>query len=139
MHEVSIIFSIVILYFILVNGKTHNDCGVLVKSSCEDTITTKWNRKNVGKNLKSWFESLRPGNKSNCFQNKRLQMERQSRVIRYIANFDCNLNHSIGPAWQTAGTISRSQFRDGFLYGIQNMDAEMTGILVYLVNQKCLT
>ena len=131
MHEVSIIFRIVILSFVLINGNTQNNCGVLVKSICEDTITTKWNHKDVSKNLKSWFESLKPGNKSNCFQNKRLQMERQSRVIRYIANFDCNENHSIGPVWQTAGTISRSQFQDGFLYGNENMEAKMTGMLIY--------
>ena len=127
MYEVSIIFSIVTLHFILINGNPQNNCGVLVKSSCEDTITTKWNKRNVGKNLKSWFESLKPGNKSNCFQNKRLQMERQSRVIRYISNFDCNENHSIGPVWQTAGTISRTQFQDGFLYGNENMEAKITG------------
>ena len=95
MYEVSIIFSIVTLHFILINGNPQNNCGVLVKSSCEDTIATKWNRRNVAKNLKSWFESLKPGNKSNCFQNKRLQMERQSRVIRYISNYDCNVNHSV--------------------------------------------
>ena len=68
-------------------------------------------------------------------------MERQSRVIRYMSNFDCNENHSIGPVWQTAGTISWSQFQDGFLYGNENMEAKMTGIIVYfpiLVNQNCL-
>ena len=131
MYEVSIIFSLLILHSILVHGQPQNNCGVLVKSSCEDTVTTKWNHKDVSKNLKSWFESLKPGNKSNCFQNKRLQMERQSRVIRFISNFDCDVNHSIGPVWQTAGTISRSQFQDGFLYGNDNKEAKMTGMWIY--------
>ena len=54
-------------------------------------------------------------------------MERKTRVIRYIANFECNTNHSIGPVWQTAGMISRHQFRDGFLYGIENHEEKMTG------------
>ena len=62
-------------------------------------------------------------------------MERKTRVIRYIANFECNTNHSIGLVWQTAGMISRHQFRDGFIYGIENPEKKMTG-KIFLLTTK---
>ena len=92
--------------------------------------------KNVGNNLKAWLKSIKPGNKNDSFLSKKLIMERKTRVIRYIANFECNTNHSIGLVWQTAGMISRHQFRDGFLYGIENHEGKMTGRNILYSEQK---
>lgn len=130
MYGVSFIFTFIVVFVVIINGTTEKNCGVLVKSLCKDNVTSKWNTKNVGYSLKSWFDSMEPGKKSNCFLNKRLVMERRSRSIRYISNFDCLTNHSIGPVWKTAGTISRKQFNDGFLYGHESKEGTLTGSFI---------
>ena len=127
MYGGNLLFVVITLFVVIVNGVIENNCGVLVRSLCEDNVTSKWNTKNVGNSLKSWFDSMKPGSKSSCLLNKRLVMERKSRSIRYIANLDCIKNHSIGIVWKTAGTISRKQFNDGFLYGHENEDGKMSG------------
>ena len=136
MLRLILILKCILFLLILVDDSSENNCGVLVKSLCDDTISTKWNTKDLGNNLRAWFESMKPGNEEDSFLDKKLIMERKTRAIRYIANFDCNTNHSIGPVWRTAGMISKHQFRDGFLYGIENHEGKMTGKNILHLIQK---
>ena len=128
--------SLLLFYINVCNGYNNDNksqCGgVLVKSLCDDNVTTKWNNKNVDIELKLWINSLKQGDKTNSFLKKKLLMERKSRIIRYISNINCVTNRSKGIVWQTAGAVSANQFHDGFLYGKEDKAGNMTGFIYYI-------
>ena len=116
------------------NNNQNTNCGVFMKSSCSDTINTRWNKKNIGNELKLWLKgiqklhSLEIGERVNFSLRKKVYQEPDSKIIRRIGNVDCLTKNTVGPVWRTAGTISKDQFHDGFLYGIEDETGSMTGI-----------
>ena len=124
------------IYSSFVSGNNGNvdNCGVLVKSSCSDNLTTKWNKNNIGMELKLWIKgiqivtSVEEGDKQNFNLRKIVFQENESKMIRDIINLNCLINKStVGPIWQTAGTASNDQFHDGFLYGMEDKTGSITG------------
>ena len=125
----------------------NDDCGTLVRSTCSDNLTTKWNKMSVGHTLKHWIKSLakitmKHGyNKEHIFLNKKMKQFRikdnTRSGIHYIANFDCETQRSIGPTWMKPSIYSTDPLNDGFLYGIEDENGEMTGDLIrFSSNQK---
>ena len=110
-------------------------CGAIVRSTCTDDFTSKWNRKNVGKNLKLWMDriepilTLTPSDKRYHYLSKNLLKGHENKFVRYIANKDCRNKKSYGPTWRIADPQPRMahQFHDGFLYGIEAENGSMTG------------
>ena len=113
------------------------NCGFFVQSLCEDGLTTEWNKKNIGIQLKSWVKSIKKLT-SEEMKNKPRSISRMgvwegkgwdnSTIIRGISNLDCVAKKTIGASWQSAGTSSKDQFHDGFLYGIKDEKGSMTGV-----------
>ena len=114
------------------------NCGALVRSTCSDKTTTKWNSKSVGQSLKKWIESvskitsMTESDKEHIFLRKiakefELKDNTGSRV-QYITNVDCKTKKSVGPTWMKPSTYSQNLLHDGFLYGMENENGEMTGL-----------
>ena len=120
-------------------GKNPLGCGDLIKSTCHDNITTKWNHKNISNILKEWIESIQRRPESNKFGMndfdtssliyKKLKKDYVTQKVQYIGNLDCSTKRSIGPIWKTPpNTVTRkSQFHNGFLYGLEDEHARLTG------------
>ena len=113
------------------------NCGSLIRSTCNDIETTKWNRKNVTFHLKEWFRSIdiidrglqtQESHKKN-FLAKKFRRDFDFPRITYISNFDCNGKKTIGPVWKTPmGTlIKKMQFHNGFLYGLEDSNGRLSG------------
>ena len=122
---------------------TKFNCGSLVKSTCTDDMTTKWNKNDIGKHLRTWMQgivkltSLKVGEEKYFFLRK--TVKQKSNIVRYIANVDCLNKSSFGPTWRTAGEISNNQFHDGFLYGVEDTHGMLTGLLSILtLNQHLI-
>ena len=123
--------------------KSQSNCGTLSRSTCTDANTTEWNKESVGKSLKKWILSINKirsmplKEKDTYFLRKTvLQFEPTSRLVtshgtrsgvQYIANKDCTRKRHIGPTWRKMSNVSGTQFHDGFLYGIEDGDGELTG------------
>ena len=113
-----------------VNYKETEACGVLIKSSCSDDVTTKWNKKHIGNELKIWMkgiEQLRGKGDKRLYLRKIVYKESESNLVNHIGNLNCSTNKRLGKVWQQAGTISNEQFQDGFLYGTSDKNGLMTG------------
>ena len=113
------------------------NCGSLIKSTCNDVETTKWNRKNVTFHIKEWFKSIdiidrglqtQESHKKH-FLAKKFRRDFDFPRITYIGNFDCNGKKTIGPVWKTPiGTlIKKMQFHNGFLYGLEDSNGKLSG------------
>lgn len=112
------------------------NCGTVIRSSCPDKETLHWNRRNVGKNLKMWFESIEKVlsvkkadlEYYNTFTRKRVVQDEETKVIKYISNLDCANGKEYGPIWKTGGEgRSDNQFHDGFLYRMNGKYGNCTG------------
>ena len=117
------------------------NCGTLSRSTCTDANTTNWNKDSIGENLKEWIlsiskiRSLTKNEKETFFLRKTIlqletagkKVEGTSSPIQYIANRDCTQNIHIGPTWRKGSVVSGTQFHDGFLYGLEDGDRELTG------------
>ena len=120
-----------------VDKERNQNCGSFVHSSCEDSLSVEWNKKNIGMELKSWIKSIKKLT-SEEIQNNAHSTSRKgiweakgwdnSTIIRGISNLDCVAKKTVGVSWQSAGTSSKDQFHDGFLYGIKNEKGSMTGL-----------
>ena len=133
------LFISIVLFCVIIfcNSKSTLDCGVLVKSTCNDKETTTWNRKNISQNLKEWIRSLiriremTDTVSKNFFLRKKLRKDYASQRVTYISNMNCLNKTSIRPIWKTPGnldTLNRKlQFDNGFLYGIEDKDGKLTG------------
>ena len=115
---------------------SHN-CGTVIKSSCPDKGISKWNRKNVAGDLKAWFKSVEKVlsvresdlEHYSTFDRRRVVQDEETKVIKYIGNFDCANKKAIGPTWKIGGQgRSRNQFHDGFLYGMHDENRNFTGM-----------
>ena len=111
-------------------------CGALVRSTCTDDYTSEWNSKNVGKSLKLWFdrieniEKITPAEKVYHFISKILVLGKNSNLVKYIGNKNCENKKSHGPVWKLASPLPHmlDQFHDGFLYGTEAENGTMTGM-----------
>ena len=78
-------------------------CGALVRSTCTDDYTSEWNSKNVGKSLKLWFnrieniEKITPAEKVYHFISKTLVLGRNTNLVKYIGNKNCETKKTQGP------------------------------------------
>ena len=135
-------FALIILWvFTYPSGpgvkRQHNRiCGALVRSTCTDDYSSEWNSRNIGKNLKQWFnrieniEKITPAEKVYHFISKKLVLGKNSNLVKYIANKNCENKKSDGPVWQLAASLPHmlDQFHDGFLYGREAKNGTMTGM-----------
>ena len=120
-------------------GKNPLRCGDPIKSTCHDNITTKWNHKNISNILKEWIGSIERRSGRNKFGmndfdtrssiGKKLRKDYMTQNVQFIGNLDCSTNRSIGPIWKTPpDTVTRkSQFHNGFLYGLEDESSRLTG------------
>lgn len=137
--DLSTIFVLYLISIFLTYCKCEDslNCGAIVKSTCKDDITTKWNRNDVSKGLKTWMNgivmltSMKEGEQKHF--NLRKTVKQESNIVRYIGNVNCTLKTSFGPTWRTAGEISKDQFHDGFLYGVEDENGTLTGLLLIIV------
>ena len=120
-------------------GKNPLRCGDPIKSTCHDNITTKWNHKNISNILKEWIESIERQSERNKFGmnnfdtrtsiSKKVRKDYMTQNVQYIGNLDCSTKRSIGPIWKTpTNTVTKkSQFHNGFLYGLEDENSRLTG------------
>ena len=114
-------------------------CGWAVKSNCDDYITTKWNSKAIGKNLRNWFRSISRISSEDISQpylRKTLLMFDERNIVsnqkigtgaQFVGNIDCSSLKHVGPTWRKPSMFSMMQFHDGFLYGTEDIDGELSG------------
>ena len=135
MARVSLIFVFNSLLFVTIFSQSESspNCGVLIKSTCTDHVTSKWNKHNVAHHLKSWvtqiekLTSLKKTELKHFFLRKKVLLDPSTKIIRYIGNVNCLNKNTFGPIWKTAGT-NNHQFHDGFLYGREDEEGKVTGI-----------
>ena len=136
LQRLSLVLIIVKLFLTSLNYcncKESLNCGSFVRSTCTDDVTTEWNKHSIGKNLKSWITSISKITPTNphFFLPKALfnfQDKRKKEIIKFIANKDCLADRTYGPTWRKPSIFSSTQFHDGFLYGIEDENGELTGI-----------
>ena len=103
-----------------------------------DDYTSKWNRNEIGYNLKTWINQiealtyLKEADTKHYYLRKTVWQERipdwNRTVVRYIANIDCRNERTVGKLWKTAGRVSNHQFADGFLYGEEDEEGTLSGM-----------
>ena len=144
-HKKFIYFPLIVFCFYIMfadtfcQGKSPLGCGDPIKSTCHDNITTKWNHKNISNILKEWIGSIERGSRRNKFGmndfdtgssiGKKLRKDYMTQNVQFIGNLDCSTKRSIGPIWKTpTNTVTRkSQFHNGFLYGLEDENSRLTG------------
>ena len=143
------IFYMIIIICCVSNKSAYSEakdlfsCGFPVKSNCDDYITTKWNNKAIGKNLKKWFRSISRISSKDIGQpylTKTLLMFDERDIItnkkigtgaQFVGNIDCSSLKHVGPTWRKPSLFSMLQFHDGFLYGVEDVDGELSGNFIY--------
>ena len=130
---------VIVGHFILANihkcqCEQNLNFGSFIKTTCPDNVTTKWNKISIGTTLKTWIDSINEITpvigKEHYFRKKAVSMfedKWKKDGITYIANMDCTRNQTFGPTWRKPSTFSSTQFQDGFLYGIEDINGELTG------------
>ena len=102
-------------------------------STCYNLGTTKWNKDNIGENLKLWIQSVqefpatRHEHKTVLNYNTRVKRHPRSNILTFIGKVECSTEKFVGPIWKIGGLASRRQFHNGFLYGKLNADEMLTG------------
>ena len=115
-------------------------CGVSVQSTCMDEVTTKWNKYFIGENLKKWFRSIKriitlKDKEYSIFRKTLLMFEEKDNIsgkkmgygVQFIANRNCTIKKHFGPTWRKTSIFSSNQFHDGFLYGKEDNNEQITG------------
>ena len=133
-------------------SQCHPNCGQFrSRSTCTDDITTKWNKKHVGENLKQWITSIRkirliPETESISLSKTILEFETKNQTgnitgggVYYISNSDCSKQRNIGPKWRKASMFSNNQFDDGFLYSNEDDNGKFTGLYSYIMKINTLS
>ena len=148
MRRKSVVFVFLMVFVtfvqscVLRKSQHHNDCGALIRSTCSDNLSTKWNKKSVGPTLKHWIKSVtkissKHGyNKEHIYLNKKIKQfkvkDNDGFGVQYISNLDCQSQKTVGPTWMKPSTYSNDPLHDGFLYGMENENGEITGNLIWL-------
>ena len=134
------VFYQAFIFLVLVQNETNctkssSICIDNINSTCYNVETTKWNKHNVGENLKLWIQSVeqfpvtRNGLKSQSEYKKIIKRHPQSNIVTFIGSMECSSEKFIGPIWKIGGLASRRQFHNGFLYGTLNEEEALTGTL----------
>ena len=119
------------------------NCGTLVRSTCTDDVTAKWNKIMVGKSLKRWMSSLTKirsmpaqdvklfflRKKATDFDIKNKFGKPVGQGVQYISNRNCSTKKNVGPTWRKTSISSGTIFHDGFLYGREDEKGEFTGVM----------
>ena len=116
------------------------NCGSLAKSTCDDSMTTKWNSHDIGQTLKNWVKSITkirsmPEKDTKLFFLRKTLLTfdddngkcNGNHIVGYISNIKCDEEKHYGPAWRKTSNFSGTQFFDGFLYGYEDRTGELTG------------
>ena len=146
-------FIILALVNILFNSVNLSNCGMncgsLVKSTCADSMTTEWNSHDIGKTLKDWIKSITrlrsitEKDAEHFFLRKTIVTTDEKDhygngepngnvIVGYIANIKCDEERRYGPVWRKSSNFSGTQFFDGFLYGYEDQNGELTGYYAYI-------
>ena len=117
------------------------NCGTLARSTCSDDVSTKWNKNSVGETLAKWIANIKristmpEKEKEHYFLRKTILNFKTKNTrgkvlgngVQFIANRDCSRKRHIGPTWRKTSTFSGTQFNDGFLYGVEDDNGDLTG------------
>ena len=120
------------------------NCGSIAKSTCDDSMTTDWNRHDIGQTLKNWVKSITrlrsmPEKDIKLFFLRKTLVTFDEKdhygngkcntndIVGYISNIKCDEEKRYGPAWRKTSNFSGTQFFDGFLYGYEDQNGELTG------------
>ena len=123
-------------------------CGSIAKSTCVDSLTTEWNKHDIGQNLKDWMKSITklrsmpPKDAELFFLRKTLVTFEEkdnygngkpngNEIVGYISNIECEDDKHYGPVWKKTSNFSGTQFFDGFLYGYEDQNGELTGFYAF--------
>jgi len=133
------IFVVTNRYFSYGETRDNSICGDLIHSSCGNNLTTNWNSKNVGNELKVWLKGIKiihseEGNDKQLEKlKKHVLIDPNDTIIKAISNVNCSTNMPVGPIWKRAAFISQDQFHDGFFYAKDDETGSMTGDeIIYL-------
>ena len=127
-------FALVISSTIFPKIEGSSNCGALVKSTCTDPVTSKWNKHDVAHNLKTWVKqiekltSVKQADMKHFFARKKVLQDPKTNIVRYIANVNCLSQRTLGPVWKAAGTKGNPQLHDGFLYGNEDEKGTLSGM-----------
>ena len=133
-----------ILFFSVNLSSCGLNCGSLAKSTCDDSMTTDWNRHDIGQTLKNWVKSITrlrsmPEKDIKLFFLRKTLVTFDEKdhygngkcntndIVGYISNIKCDEVKRYGPAWRKTSNFSGTQFFDGFLYGYEDQNGELTG------------
>ena len=144
----NIYFDFLASVIILLNSVNLSSCGLncgsLVKSTCDDSMTTEWNSHGIEQNLKNWVTSITkirsmPEKDTKLFFLRKMLVTFDEKdhygngkcnsndIVDYISNIKCDEEKRYGPVWRKTSNFSGTQFFDGFLYGYEDRNGELTG------------
>ena len=126
------------------------NCGSIAKSTCVDSLTTEWNNHDIGQTLKDWIKSITklrsmPAKDAELFFLRKRLVTFEERdnygngkpngneILGYISNIECEKDKHYGPVWKKASNFSGTQFFDGFLYGYEDQNGELTGFYAFTI------
>jgi hypothetical protein len=129
------------LYILLLllpqEGYSTLTCVDFVNTTCSNISTSKWNKRNVGENLKFWLNSFEKIPFSKASANKPTEHRKsvlrhpRSNIIQLIGKTDCLGETIIGPVWKIGGLASKRQFHNGFFYGNLDENGRLTGKYIH--------
>ena len=138
-------FALANILFNCINlSKCGINCGTLVKSTCADSVTGEWNSHDIGQTLKDWVKSITrlrsmPEKDAKLFFLRKMLLTFEEKdhygngrfngndIAGYISNIKCDDETHYGPTWRKTSNFSGTQFFDGFLYGYEDQNGELTG------------
>ena len=120
------------------------NCGTLVKSTCADSMTSEWNSHDIRQTLKDWVKSITrlqsmPEKDTELYFLRKMLVTFEEKdyygngrfngndIVGYISNIKCEEEKHYGPSWRKPSNFSGTQFFDGFLYGYEDQNGELTG------------
>ena len=113
-------------------------CIDIINSTCTNDLISKWNKKDIGHNLKLWIESIHEieQNKDTTMRNrsyrKKVIRHRRTGILNLIARTDCHHRQSVGKVWEIGGSASKRQFHNGFFYAALDKRGQLTGKYRYV-------
>ena len=124
------------------NGEIYDVTSSIVQvtSSCRNNLTTKWNSRHVGIELKKWLNSVKviyPHEMNNTIMENLKSYDLlhiSDTRITTINNVNSSTNKLIFPIWKKAAFISQDPFHDGFFYANNDGTGSMTGNDIFNFN-----
>ena len=133
------IYGVLISLMIKTSGSYSSlPCIDIINSTCTNDLISKWNKKDIGHNLKSWIESIHEIDKNkdtampNYSYRKKVIRDRRTGILKMIARTDCHHRRSVGKVWEIGGSASKRQFHNGFFYAALDEKGRLTGNYGYI-------